>query len=228
MFVEDLLADFVSRIPRYVNDPVGAYFYNDTWTNSFVRSLYASVQAGRALSSEQSRVFLNIVKKLRKLGLLADVGHSDNVIDSLLLHPRYRRPPYQSTNIPREVRYLGDNKLGFRCKRIDEIVKDIKRLSATGMDASWREINRPVFNRQGRLWVVTVTAETYAAIINIIAVHDFKVDEAVIEYLALADSSKGQPSSFVYDPESEKIVANICDNPIVGCWMEHVLFGEIM
>lgn len=228
MFVEDLIADFASRIMlSRSDDNLGHALRSDDWNRKFIESLNASVSARKALSTQQSIVFLRVVRRMFEGGFLSEeFNHGD--IESLLMAPRHRKPPYPSSNIPREVRYLGENRLGFRCKRADDLVRDIKNLRNRGRDSAWKAYHEPVFNRQGRMWVVGVTEDTYEYIMKIIAEYDFDFDDAVVEYLALCDNSRGQPSTFVYDPESGKIVANVCDNGIIEGWTKYVMFGEVL
>jgi len=224
MFVEDIINDLAHRIASE-KDPIGSILREDAWAKKFIESLQGSVKSGRALSTEQGRVFLNVLRRLKRLG---PNGMSVELMDQFLASPRYRNPPYQSTPMKKEVRYLGDNKLGFRCKRADDIMHDIKALGNRGRDSSWKDQARPVFNRAYKLWVITVTDVTLDAIVKLIGKHDFAADDAVIEYLALADSSKGQPSTFVFDETSNQIVANVCDNPVIEGWVKRVIFGEVI
>lgn len=229
MFAEDLIADFAEKAKSRKEDGgLAEMLRSDDWTRSFVQSLNKSVEAGRALSTEQSRVFVNIVKRYHTAGVFEDNGYRDEAIINFIASPRHRQSPYLSTNVPKEVRYLGDNKLGFRCKWIDPIVLDIKALANKGKDSSWKESQRPYWNRQGRMWIVSVTADSYEAVMKIIGKHDFNYDDAVAEYLALASNSKGQESTFIYDPESGKIVANVCDNDILDGWIKRIVFGEVL
>lgn len=229
MFAEDLIADFASKVKISKDDSLLAEMLRaDDWTRGFIQSLNKSVEAGRALSTEQSRVFVNIVRRYYEHGILRDSGYRHEALENFIAAPRHRQPPYPSTNIPKEVRYLGDNRFGFRSKWIDAIVHDIKALANKGSDASWKEFQRPYWSRQARMWVVSVTADNYDAVMKIIGRHGFDYDDAVAEYLALAANSKGEKSTFIYDPESEKIVANICDNDILDGWIKRIVFGEIL
>jgi hypothetical protein len=228
MFVEDIINDLAHRIAAADKDPVGAALREDPWTQKFVESLQGSVKSGRALSTEQGRVFLNVLRRLKRQCGGPVSGMSAELLDQFLLAPRFRNPPYQSTPVKKEVRYLGDNKLGFRCKRSDEIMHDIKAMSNRGRDSTWKEQHRPYFNRQHKLWVISITADTYQSVVKLIGSHGFDADDAVIEYLALADSSRGQASTFVLDDTTGSIVVNICDNPVLESWVKRVIFGEIL
>jgi predicted transcriptional regulator YheO len=227
MFVEDLISEFASKVKSKDDQSLLAEMLRaDDWTKRFVQSVDKSVEAGRPLSTEQSRVFMNIVKRYHKKGIFNIMRNFD--IDSFIASPRHRQQPYASTNVPKEVRYLGDNKLAFRSKWIDEIVNDIKSLSNKSKDYSWKEYQRPYWNSQGRFWVVSLTSDNYNSVMKIIADHDFHFDDAVAEYLALASNSRGEKATFVLDAESGNIIANVCDNEILESWIKRVLFGEIL
>ncbi len=227
MFVEDVIKDFAQRI-AVDKDPLGQILSLDDWTKKFVLSLHGSVQGGRALSTKQASAFLNVVRRLKKSMGGPVGGFSEELLERFLASPRYRQQPYQSTAVAKEVRYLGDNKLGFRFPRIDEIMSDIKALSNRGRDATWKDFNRATFNRQFRMWVVPVTRDTYQSVMKIIGKHDFAYDDAVAEFLTLAENSKFQPSTFVLDPDTGKIVANICDNAILDSWVRRVRYGALL
>ena len=221
MFVEDVIIDLNGRI-LIDRDSVAAYLRSDTWSRNFIKSLANTVEHGRPLSTEQGRVFLNVLRKVRTHAPFTGV-------EEVLETPKFRQEPYQSTFIPKEARYLGDNLIGFRCKRIAEIVRDIRELVKLGQECSWLNNHDPVeFNHYAKMWIVPVNKENFKAILNLIAEYDFDIDDELAEYLALCDSSKGEISTFVYDLQSCKIVANICDNGVLSAWVAHVIYGELI
>lgn len=225
MFAEDLLQEIFQRIYLH-NDPVGEIICADSWLQGFLNSIGTVVSCDKPMSSKQSVIFLRFAQKLRDKNLHGVLGHSDSEMDSFLLHPRYRRQPYLSSIVPNEVRYIGDNLLGFRCKKIDEIISDIRSLGNRGTETTWKEHRKPYYDRFSRLWIVAVTMCTLPDIIHIIGSYDFHADDPTLEYLALADSSKGQPSTFVHDSESEQIIVNVCNNEVISAWINTVIFGE--
>lgn len=227
MYVEDIITDFARRInnPR---DDLGKVLAADSWTRKFVASLEQSVSAGRALSSRQAEVFIKILKDVRPSIKETVAGLENDLFDYFLKSPVYRQQPYQSTPMRKEVRYLGDNKLGFRCKRADDIMHDIKNLANRGTESCWKQHQRPVFDRQHRLWVVSVNRDTLKPIMNIISNHNFAFDDAVAEFLTLASNSANETSTFMLDPTTGNIVANITDNPILESWIKYVLYGDVL
>ena len=225
MYVEDIIKEFARRIqnPR---DDLGQRLAADDWTRKFVISLDTSVNSGRALSSRQAEVFLKTVHNVRPYIRENVAGLSLELLDCFLTSPVYRQPIYVSQPMRKEVRYLGDNKLGFRCKRADDILHDIKQLSDRGTDSCWKQHQRSFFDRQNRLWVVSVTRDTIKSIMNLISRHNFEFDEAVADYLLLATNSANEASTFVLDPTTGDFVANICDNPVLDAWLKYVHYAE--
>lgn len=227
LFVEDVITDFAVKIED-AQSALGERLRENQWNRKFILSLAESVKAKRALSSEQSRVFLKLVRDMKSIIVAFDDEYCDGTVSNFLEYPRHRQPPYQSSYLPKEVRYLGDNKLGFRFKRNDEILRDIKALRNRVKDTRVRDHMTPTFHRQARMWIVPVTRETIKGVMNLIRNHNFKFDEAVWQYLLLAENSRGEPSRFVYDPESGRIIVNVCDNDVLAAWIRHVLFGELV
>lgn len=197
---------------------------SDPWYSRFISNVYMHVAENKPLSTEQARIVLKLVARLRPHLIEHRVAHADT-IDRLLSHPVYRRLPYQSSNIPREVRYIGDNCVAFRFKYNDVILEAIKSLRKKN-EYFADDLTR--FDFTARVWIVRVTRDTLDPIFKIIKEHRFQFDDATLDYLTLASNSKGKPSTFVYDPESGRIVANVCDNEIVATWVRNVLRGEVL
>lgn len=220
MYVEDAIELFYKEMLG--RTPLAQIMVHDKWTSDFITSLYSSVKAGKTLSTEQGRVFLKALNKHQ--------SWFDASVTKLIESPYYRNSPYQTKNIPNEVRYLGGNYLGFRYKKSDSLRADFKKISdRTPRIKNSRAVKSPDLKYHAllRIWVVSVTRENFKDIMMIIGKHDFKYDDAVLEYLALADNSIGQKSTFVVDPDTGNIIANICDNTILSSWINNVLFGNI-
>lgn len=194
------------------------------WYERFVSNVRLHALDNKPLSTEQVRIILKLLARLRP-HLIEHRLASAESIDRLLRHPVYRRQPYQSSSIPREVRHIGDNCLAFRFKYNDVIVDAIKGLRKKS-DYFADELTR--FDHATRVWIVRVTRDTLDPIFKIVNDHRFQFDEATLDYLTLASNSKGQPSTFVFDPESGKIVANVCDNEIIANWVRNVLRAEVL
>lgn len=221
--VEDALEVFLDLIINAEIDLFNTLFPDD-WHSRFVSNVFGYVSQRKPLSSEQAKIVLKMVARA-KTALVEKEIVEEKKIDQLLANPKYRLAPYQSSSIPREVRYVGDNMLAFRFKMNDVIVDSIKSLRKKS-DNFTHDVIR--FDHLARVWLVRVTRDTIDPIMQIIGKNRFQIDDATIEYLTLATNSRGQPSTFVFDPESGKIVANICDNEIIASWVRYVLGAEVL
>ncbi len=221
MFMEDVITKLAIR-PATV-----LAVLTDDWTTRFLVSISENVALNKPLSTRQGDHMVRVVRRLRDAGVMRQLGFSDATTDAFIESPRYKIAPYPSSDIPKEVRYLGNNILGFRCKWIKDLVAEFRDLGERGSATPWRLSNYVTYNRQQRLWLVPVTDDTYYAIIKIIREHAFDVDDAVIDYLYLCDQSKQKPSVFAHYAEGNQFVAIVRDNPIIDAWLEHVMFCEV-
>jgi hypothetical protein len=195
----------------------------DDWAVKFVRNVATHVSAGKALSTEQARIILNLLRRSRNEFVLRSiVGVRGVDLDRLLKAPTYRQPPYASANVPREVRYLGDNCLGFRFKRDDTISSDLKAL-VRDQDFGFEDI---WFHPMHRLWVVPINRDTIAEAMALISRHRFSFDDGVADFLAAASDATGQPSSVSTDPELGLTAVQVRDNEVAAWIVASVLRGQ--
>lgn len=194
------------------------------WTVRFLDNVYQHVENKKALSTEQVKIILKLARAIEST-LIEQKKLVPGQLDSLIAFPRYRKEPYTSDNIPREVRYLGDNMLGFRFKFNDVIRSDIKSLrprpALFDYEPYW-------FHKDFKLWVVRVTRDTLQPIQNLISKHRFQFDDDVVNYLMTAENSLNQKSEFVMDPEIGIIAGQICDNELLAWWAKNVARGEML
>ena len=230
MYVEDLL---LAIRDRTYFDPRRAFdgLLSD-WHRNFVLNVSSHVEAGQQLSTNQSTVIIKLIAKVRRqivhYGMATDAD-----IDHLLCYPDFRRPLYESPNIPREVRYLGDNVLGLRFKQNDVIaalIRDLGRPPPTDWALDWAKLRkmtdllpRPQFNWQHRIWLVPVLRHNLSRIVKLLNEYRFDVDPAVTAYLRLARDSQDRPSAFTLT--DEVILGNVCDNPLLAGWITCVADG---
>lgn len=192
----------------------------DSWAYGFVMNVAEYTQKGKPLSTEQSRIILRLVQRVRDV--LQNDGTPSEDIDRLIARPSYRQPPYPSANVPREVRHLGGNLVGFRFKRNDAILRDIIELRR-GLDLGLTE---QWFHRTHRLWVVPVTRETLSGVMQIIADHRFSFDDDLLAYLTDASNAHGAIPAFDADREVGLIVGRVPDNEVIAWWVSDVLGGQ--
>ncbi len=206
MFVEDFITELSHKTVKFKE-----------WDEKFVNSIKTQIERDKGLSTKQIKTFQNIVGNYKK-SLIAE-GFSNHVIEEILLRPRYRNDPYQSINLPNEVRYLGDNKLGFRFKPTPELIALIKNTRKPVTSKI-----KPVFNRKLKIWVLSITPANFSSIMDLVS--HFEYDDAVLEYLTLCENSKQEKSTFFI--EGDEILANISNNIYLDCWVRNMLYGEIL
>ena len=226
MYIEDAIKEFARR-QAVADDALGVILRSDEWGRKFVESLAGSVDQGRALSTRQCSFFITLLKRHRDRIVSGGCGYSSLDLDKLILSPTYRQEPYESIRIATEVRYLGDNKLGFRFKRTDAIKDAIKRIrSSIKYDLNWSSDLEPTYEYKHRMWVIPVMSSNYKQVWNLITRHGFNFDDEVAGFLALCEASTNKPSTAVLD--GDRIIFNICDNGPLGAWMDNVMMGDIV
>lgn len=215
IFVEDLLQMFNDRLLSYsLTDRVLG-----DWYISFIRNVTKHIENDRPLSTEQGRIVLRLAVKFGK-HLVSFGDLTQESLNIAINNSIYRKPPYPSANIKKEVRHIGGNYIGFRFKFNELILESIRTLT----DIS--EINVPWFDRDYRIWMVPVFISNLDKIRNVIAFHRFEMDVAVRDYLALVQCSIGKSTIVAFNEEDNSLIANVCDNEILSGWMKHIAKGE--
>lgn len=230
MYVEDLFIALHDKL-------VGRYWFgfdgelDSDWHRNFISNVTSHIVTGHALSTNQSKTILKLIAKVRRCLVAYGMATEDD-IDNMLAHPEHRRPLYESTTVPREVRHLGDNLLGFRYKQNDIIKQRIVQFG-TPEQESWMAASRdnnakliaaPHFDWQHRIWIVPVFRHNLPAIISLIQEYRFGMDGPTIAYLRLASHSFDKPSTFTLIAP-DIISGNVCDNPLLAGWAIEVADG---
>lgn len=190
---------------------------NDTWSRNFVTSVFEQIERGSSLSSEQAKIVLMMIAEVSPYLVKHKLADEDQ-LDALILSPKFRKEPYESKKIPKEVRHVGLNILAFRCKRIKPIIDDfyaIQRKSA---------YMPPYYDFGLNLWIVPVTRNNIRDVIQLMRRHNFHSDEATDRWISMARESYNQPSTFTM--EENIVVAKVYDNPIMALWMRNALEAE--
>lgn len=229
MYVEDLFLKLYEKMSWGTYSPI---FRNLTvWQRDFIGNVAGYLHRDSPLSTKQSLVVLKIISDCRQpLVNSGVVGEAD--LDNLLRNPQYRQALYESTNVPKEVRYLGGNLLGFRFKKNDILRDKIKAL-CTVPRTTWLSdaklfdhlISRTRFNWTYRIWIVPVYRYNIMSITHLLAESRFQMDQDARDYLRLARRSLDTASLFAVDDENQIILANVCDNPILSGWITEVAGG---
>ena len=184
----------------------------NTWDQRFIRDVAKHVTNGFAISTSQSAIVLKLIDRYKDHLIAAGVQSS--ALDQLLVCPQYSKAPYQSVELPREVRWAGDNKLVFRCKYNQGVVEDIKRLKGGN---TFLPHQFPIFNREQKLWIVDVNVGNYDRVMDVIKRHRFAFDDAVTEFFFEIENGKDQPS--VIEATEQNIVVTVRNDEFFNAWL---------
>ena len=215
-----LVEDVLLVMNNLVNDRGFTFGFN-SWHRSFLKNIGQHVVNGRQLSTEQSRIVLKLIENSRH-HITANSQIKSSDIDELLAQPIYRQIPYVSTNIRKEVRHIGDNKLGFRCKYNEVIVKEFWSL-ATRANCPAAE-----FNNEHRIWIVEVTKSSRPFIKSIITEHRFEMDSHTSQWWNSTAKAIGGISTAYVNKDTDLIVMHVLDNPLLALWAVNVAGGSII
>lgn len=167
----------------------------NTWDRRFISDVSFHTRSGKPISTAQGTLALKLIQRYRN-----ELTHStfaDYQLEALLNTPHYRHTPHESTNFSREVRWIGDSKLAFRCKYNPSVGDDIKKLRTSGIHMVNSNIRGtgPKFVKDHKLWVVTVDTQNIERVMELIRRHCFKFDDAVAEFLTEVSNARANNSS---------------------------------
>jgi hypothetical protein len=207
--------DGLEKLKKICDKPrtIGTITYQikDTWDLQFINDVVRRVFDNSAISTSQGDVVMRLIARY-KPHLIA-VGLVENDIDILIAAPKYRRPPYQSEPLAREVRWAGNNKLVFRCKYSQNIVSDLKKCGSTNHFVE----RYPMFDRDHKLWIVDVNSGNWKTVMNLIKRHKFAFDDTVTQYFMEVSNAEGQDSeATVVD---DKIKVTVKDDDMLDNWL---------
>lgn len=189
------------------------------WHVSFFNDIARQVIGkNRALTTSQAGIVLKVFPKI-KAYLVSKGRISQDEADSFLQNPEYRLPPTQSSNVPREVRAVGGNRLAFRFKRNDTI-----RLAFDGL-ATILNHELPEWDWINKLTIVPVTPSNVEAVEKIIINNRFNIDLSAAETIAAAYNNeyrKVSASAFMEDG----YIRIDAPNSLIDAWVANVLRGE--
>jgi hypothetical protein len=190
------------------------------WNISFISSVANHVHSGHALTVNQGKTIVKLAAN--HISKIADHKKLDsNTVKHATITPSYRTKPVESANIKREVRYLGGNKLAFRFKMDPTVIAELKGLKSSSLSN-----DRSSFNKQLRIWIVSVSAANLEKLFTIIKNNKFEFDEDVLQYMLKCSNSKGKAPSFNYDPQTGNIIVDVVDNPILEDIVSMVMGGD--
>lgn len=177
----------------------------NTWDRRFISDVSFHTRMGKPISTAQGTLALKLIQRYHNE--LVHSAFADYQLQALQTTPHYRLAPHESTSFSREVRWIGDSKLAFRCKYNPSVGDDIKRVRSNGI----HQINSnargtgPRFVKDHKLWVVNVDTHNVERVMELIRRHCFKFDDAVAEFLTEVSNSKNTASSAQVTPEGIRV-----------------------
>ncbi len=219
MYVEDLLLKIRDNLSMFRNKI-------DSWHTDFIISISSHAENGKSLSSKQLEIFLKLIRKIKN-NIVSNGLISEREIEILLSEPTYRKPPYESNVVPREVRYLGDNLLGFRCNVNNTIRDTIRNLckgaERLGINLETSGLLRPRFEWLYKIWIVPVYSFNINEIINVIKMYKFQMDIVTDSYLKSARNNVSSPSMFTIS--DDVFIATVYNDIILASWITEIAEG---
>jgi hypothetical protein len=211
------IEDVVEVIAENIHDPDLKGMLGDPWFTKFFSNVGSWVRQNKPLTTEQAKIVSKALMKTRVYFLAR--GASPEGIHDLLMTPVYRNQPTLSSVMPREVRYLGNSILGFRFKRNDIIMDEIKALKSLSPLAPHLVEWQP----HDRMWEIGIMDTTLDGIFAIIKKHRFHFDDDVAQ--ALADAENAQRGISTFAVEDGMLVITVKDNVLLSSWVESALGG---
>jgi len=216
LYIEDVFETIANKLLSYDSRDFNG-IVSDTWTKTFISSVFDQMQRGKAFSTEQVKVIIEIIKKTEKF-LIEYNDYTSSDLKKLINYPKFRQQPYKSIVIPREVRHMGLNLLGFRFKYNPEIVREFKELQKLSHAT-------PYFDKNFNIWFLPVSRHNIDTAIHIIKEYRFSTDIATDRWLMLAKESHDKASVFEIH-EDNIVTARVTDNEILALWMRNSLGAE--
>jgi hypothetical protein len=179
----------------------------DPWKANFIYSVADQISFGRALSDAQVKVVMKLIGQ-HKSTLARELRLNVSDIDYILANPTYRQSVVPSKNIPREVRFVGENILAFRYKLDPVLVREIKGLRCG-------RFQKPLFNRRHRIWLVPVNRENVTDIQDIITTHKFAYDMETYNLVMKIRQSKSVHPAIKYDNQTDDLSLQTADQSLL-------------
>jgi hypothetical protein len=187
---------------------------SNTWDRRFISDVCFHSRQSKPITTAQGELAMKIITRYRD-HLIAS-GLLETEVDTLILVPSYRIAPHMSTVVPREVRWLGDSKLAFRCKYNAMIIEEIKKLKGI----NHFEDGFPTFNREWKLWVVDINSANWERAMELIRRHRFAFDSSV-EMFFLECANATTPSTA--DVVGDQIKIEVRNDDLLSCWMNNLI-----
>lgn len=204
--VEDLIISLSKTIRNPIKDNVGVFHRVSTpWDINFLTDLGVhKLPAGKPLSSKQADVALKIIRRYTHILVLQN--YELETVNSILEKPIYKKEPYVSKNIVREVKHVDDDVFVFRFPKHPEILANIKSLKKTN---AFTTRNIKYHAEPNFVWTVELAHNNINQAIDLIGKWGFQADEYTLEKLQnILKSSKHiiNEKMVCFDETTNKIV----------------------
>lgn len=208
-FVEDLI-EYLDQ--KFIDTNTCLFIKND-YDRRTIRDLSIITRNGNSISTSQSLLMLRLISKY-KFFICKNSPVTIDEIDNVLNFPQHRLNLYVSSVVEREVRYIGNNALVFRCKYNPIIKENIKLLTSKKQGSIHPTTMYPFYNKKHRVWVVYVSSENIEKVMEYIKRHNFKADEEVETYFLDSLNSMYLPSSITL--KDNKYVIEVQNDPFLN------------
>lgn len=187
---------------------------SNTWDRRFISDICFHTRQNKPISTAQGDLALKIIGRYR--AHLEASGISPIALDTLLTSttPSFRLPAHTSTLVPREVRWVGDSKLVFRCKYNPIIIEDIKKLKGVNHFSSE---SYPLYSRDWKLWIVDVNSGNFERVMELIRRHRFAFDSAVENFFL--ECMKSIEMRSTADLDGDTIKVEVRNDDLLNAWL---------
>lgn len=215
MYIEDLILELDEFVPT-MSHP-------NNWDVTFIDSICYKMHEAQSnnkefrLSQNQAKEAIKLINKFKKI-LISRLDVTDELLENAISNPVFKNELYTSPSRDREVRYLGENKIGFRFKYNKFIIDQIKFLDNSS------------FNKTYAMWIIPVIKSNINHVLNVIHKNKFNMDAYTEEWLvSYRDHVEEMNSSFRYDEESDLIIVSVHNNDDqLKSWIRYIAQGELL
>ena len=219
--IEDLLEALDSVAQRPPADKNGNRIeIKAPWDRRFFSDVGYKTREGNCLSTGQGAIAIKLIHRYTEQLVLA--GFEADSIKTLVHSPVYRKIPYQSTKLPREVRYIGNRKLAFRSKFNPNILADIKKLKTSTRPFVGQRY--PFFNKPHQVWIVEVGERNLEKVIEFIRRYKFGFDSGVEQFLTDCTNAKDNKTKIELSEGMIKITLK--NDEWMASWLDSIFTVE--
>lgn len=192
---------YASQYPSRVTDTPPAYpkIKNDFDLKYFWDIGY-KIYLNKPISSKQYSLLVKCLRGYKHLML--DLGFDSTQLDYWFNYTPTKLNTYESKEIKREVKYLGDNFIAFRFLVIPELIDVFKSLRST---------NKFYF-REENIYVVECNPTSIKALYTIISKYKFSFDADLENYLYFVENNKDIVYFDINEEEIKYPSSDIIDN----------------